>query len=71
MGFKTAISNFQKFENFENVDTFSTFFLFLRKKIPQVSKFSKTGIYVLEKPLKNVCTKRQVIPFINVVFIAF
>ena len=70
MGFKTAISDFQKFENIENVDTFSTFFYFC-KKSPQIWKFSKTGKHILEKPLKYVCTKLQVIALINVVCIAF
>ena len=60
---------FSKFWKFEN---FSTFLFYLQKKNPQISKFSKKNeICVLEEPLKNVCTKFQVIPFINVVFIAF
>ena len=59
---------FSKFGNFGNFEIFSTFLLF--KKSPQISKFSKTGIYVLEETLKNVCTNFQVIAFINVVFIA-
>ena len=61
---------FLNFENFENFGIFSTFFYYFFKKSPQISKFSKTGIYVLEETLKNVCTKFQVIPFINAVFIA-
>ena len=45
-------------------------FYFCKKSL-KISKFSKNGIYVLEQPLKNVYTKFQVIPSINVVFIAF
>ena len=40
-------------------------------QIPQISKYSKTGTYVLERSLKNVCSKFQVIPYRNVIFIAF
>ena len=50
--------------------SFFQHFLFFFQKIPQISKFSNTRIYVLEETLKNVCTKFQVIPFINAVFIA-
>ena len=64
MGYKTAISDLWNFENYENLDIFN-FFLFLQKTN------LKNGIYVLEEPLKNICTKFQGIPFINVVFIAF
>ena len=47
-------------------DFFQHCFLFFQK-IPQISKFQKNGIYVLEETPKNVCTKFQVIPFINAV----
>ena len=70
ISYKTVISDFWNFENFENFEIFSTFFFYFFKKSPQISKFSKTGIYVLKETLKNVCTKCQVIPFINAVFIA-
>ena len=48
-------------------DFFQHFFF---KKSPQILKF-KNGIYVLEEPPKNVYTNFEVIPFRNVVFIAF
>ena len=50
-------------------DFFNIFFIF-SKNPPKFQNFQKTGIYVLEETLKNVCTKFQVIPFINAVFIA-
>ena len=61
---------FLKFWKFWKFGDFFNIFLFLQK-IPQNFKMLKTGIYVLEQPLNNVGTKCQVIPFINVVFIAF
>ena len=70
ISYKTAISDFRNFENFENFEIFSTFFLFFSKNPPKFQNFQNTGIYVLEETLKNVCTKFQVIPFINAVFIA-
>ena len=71
ISYKTAISDFWNFENFENFKIFSTICFIFFKKSPQISKFSqKNGLYVLEQSLKNVCTKFQVIPFINAVFIA-
>ena len=63
---------FEILKSLEILRFFSTFILFLQK-IPsnfQICK-KKNGIYVLEKSLKNVCIKFQVIPFISVVFIAF
>ena len=50
--------------------TFQHFFFIFSKNHPKFQNFQKTGIYVLEETLKNVCTKFQVIPFINAVFIA-
>ena len=71
-GYKTIISDFWNFANFWNLDIFfNTFILFLQKNPRKFQIFHKTGIYVLEKPLKNVCSKFQVIPFINVLFIPF
>ena len=70
ISYKTAISDFWNFENFENFEIFSTFFFIFSKNPPKFQHFQKTGIYVLEETLKNVCTKFQVIPFINAVFIA-
>ena len=70
ISYKTAISDLINFENFENFDIFSTFFFYFSKNPPKFQNFQKTGIYVLEETLKNVCTKFQVIPFINAVFIA-
>ena len=61
------MSDFRNCENFGNLEIFQHFFIFAKN--PQISKFKK--ICVLEEPLRNVCTKLQVIPFINVVFIAF
>ena len=52
----------------QNFEIFSTFFIF-SKNPPKFQNCQKTGIYVLEETLKNVCTKFQVIPFINAVFI--
>ena len=72
MGYKPAISDFWNFENFGNFDIFSTFFIFFQKIPPNLKNFKKkNGIYVLEEPVKNVwlCTKFQVVPFRNVVFI--
>ena len=57
------------FEILEILKFFQHFFIFA--KITKFQNFQKTGMYLLEEPLKNVCTKFQVIPFINVVFIAF
>ena len=51
-------------------DFFIIFLFFFQKNPPKFQNFQKTGICVLEETLKNVCTKFQVIPFINVVFIA-
>ena len=51
-------------------DFFQHFFSIFFKKSPKFQNFQKTGKYVLEETLKNVCTKFQVIPFINAVFIA-
>ena len=70
ISYKTVISEFWKCENFGNLEIFSSFFIFT-KNLPKFKIFQETGIYVLEEPLKNVCAKFQVIPFINVVFIAF
>ena len=70
ISYKTAISDFWNFENFENFEIFSTFFFILSKNPPKFQNFQKNGIYVLEETKKNVCTKFQVIPFINAVFIA-
>ena len=42
-------------------DFFNIFFYFF-KKSPKFQNFQKTGIYILEETLKNVCTKFQVIP---------
>ena len=67
MGYKTAISDLWNFQNFGNLEIFKHFLFMQKKKFT----FSKNGIYVLEEPLKNVCTKFQVIPFMNIVFIAF
>ena len=53
-------------QNFGNFEFFQHFFF---KKSSKISKFSKNR-NISEEPLKNVCTKFQVIPFINVVFIA-
>ena len=53
----------------KNFEIFSTFFIFSQNP-PKFQNFQKTGIYVLDETLKNVCTKFQVIPFINAVFIA-
>ena len=50
-------------------DFFNIFFYFF-KKSPKFQNFQKTGIYVLDEALKNVCTKFQVNSFINAVFIA-
>ena len=50
---------------------FSTFiFIFFKKNRPKFGIFEKTEKYMLEDTLKNVYTKFQLIPFINVVFIA-
>ena len=49
---------------------FHHLFLFFSKNPPKFQNFQKTGIYVLDEILKNVCAKFQVIPFINAVFIA-
>ena len=70
ISYKTAISDFWNFENFENFEIFSTFFFIFSKNTPKFQNFQKTGIYVLEETQKNVCTKFQVIPSINAVFIA-
>ena len=64
------MSDFRNFEIFGNLEIFQHFFYFY-KKSPKFQNFQKKEISVLEEPLKNVCTKFQVIPFINVVFIAF
>ena len=68
ISYKTAISDFW---NFENLEIFSTLFYFFKKNPPKFKNFQKkNGIYVLEETLNNVCTKFQVIPFINAVFTA-
>ena len=58
------------FEILKVLEIWRFIFLFLQKN-PQNFKILKTGINVLEELLKYVCTKFQVIPFINDVFIAF
>ena len=68
ISYKTAISNFRNFEDLRNFEICSTFFF--SKNLPKFQNFQKTGIYVLEETLKNVCTKFQVIPSTNAVFIA-
>ena len=70
ISYKTDISDFRNFENFGISEIFSTFFIFT-KNPPKFQNFQKNEICVLEEPLKNLCTKFQVIPFINIVFIAF
>ena len=58
---------FLTFWFFSNFEIFSTFFiLFFQKIPPKFQSFQNTGIYVLEETLKNLCTKFQVIPSINV-----
>ena len=47
------------------------FFNFIFATNHPLSPNFKNVMYVLEELLKNVCTKFQIIPFINVVFIAF
>ena len=55
----------------EILNFFSTFFyFFFQKNPPKFQNFQKTGIYVLEETQKNVCTKFEVIPFVNAVFTA-
>ena len=44
-----------KFGNFGNIEIFQHFFTFL-KNHPKFQNFQKTGIYVLEETLKNVCS---------------
>ena len=51
-------------------DFFNIFFYFFQKIPLNFKIFKKNGIYVLEETLRNVCTKFQVIRFINAVFIA-
>ena len=69
MSYNTGLSDFWNFEILENSKFFQHFFIF-SKNPPKFQNFQKTGIYVLEETLKKVCNKFQVIPFINVVFIA-
>ena len=65
MGYITDISDFWDFENCESLETFIFYFPNNPLKFPIFQK--KNGIHVLQEPLKNVYTKFQVIPFINVV----
>ena len=69
ISYKTAISDFWNFENFGNFEIFIFIFIFVFKS-PKFQNFRKTVINVLEDTLKHVCTKFQIIPFINAVFIA-
>ena len=70
ISYKTAISDFRNYENFGNFEIFSSFFYFFQKNPPNFKISKENRINVLEETLKNVCTKFQVIPFINVVFTA-
>ena len=70
MGYPTAISDFWNVQSFKNLKLISTFF---GKKNPSKFQLFKKKLNICRtiRATKNTCTKFQVIPFINVLFIAF
>ena len=68
ISYKTAITDFSNFANFGNFEIF-TFFISFQKIPPNFKIFKKTNMCT-KRDSKNLCTKFQVIPFINAIFIA-